>query len=56
MPHDEKNDVQMSKPILSQLDKCLKFKSVRGDKNDYALCKITPRNATILDIYSVVTL
>ena len=32
-------------PIVSQLDKCLKFKSIRGDKNDYTLHKITPRNA-----------
>ena len=31
--------------IVSQLDKCLKFKSVRGDKNDSTLHKITIRNA-----------
>ena len=31
--------------IVSQLDKCLKFKSVRGDENDCILYKITPRNA-----------
>ena len=31
--------------IVSQLDKCLKFKSIRGDKNDRTLYKITPRNA-----------
>ena len=29
---------------VSQLDKCLKFKSVQGDGNDCTLCKITPRN------------
>ena len=26
---------------VSQLDKCLKFVSIRGDKNDYILYKIT---------------
>ena len=31
---------------MSQLDKCLKFKSIRGDKNDYTLHKVTPHNAT----------
>ena len=30
---------------MSQLDKCLKFKSIRGDKNDCTLYKITLRNA-----------
>ena len=28
--------------IVSQLSKCLKFKSIRGDKNDSILYKITP--------------
>ena len=32
--------------IVSQLSKCLKFKSIRGDKNDCILHKITPRNVT----------
>ena len=31
---------------MSQLSKCLKFKSVRGDKNDCILYKVTPRNVT----------
>ena len=31
---------------MSQLSKCLKFKSIRGDKNDCILYKITPRNVT----------
>ena len=31
--------------IVSQLDKCLKSKSIQGDKNDCTLYKITPRNA-----------
>ena len=32
--------------IVSQLDKCLKFRSVRrGDENDCTSYKITPRNA-----------
>ena len=30
--------------IVSQLDKCLKFKSVRGEKSDCSLYKIAPRN------------
>ena len=34
------------KSIVSQLSKCLKFKSIRGDKNDCILYKITPRNVT----------
>ena len=42
--------------IVSQLSKCLKFKSIRGDKNDCILYKITPEMSRILDIYSVVTL
>ena len=29
---------------VSQLDKCLKFKSVREEKNDCTLCKITTRS------------
>ena len=28
--------------IVSQMDKCLKFKSVLGDKNDCTLYKMTP--------------
>ena len=32
--------------IVSQLSKCLKFKSIRGDKNDCILYKLTPRNVT----------
>ena len=28
--------------IVPQPDKCLKFKSVQGDKNDCTLLKITP--------------
>ena len=28
--------------IVSQLDKCLKFKSILGDKNDCTLHKIAP--------------
>ena len=28
--------------IVSQLDKCLKFKSFLGDRNDCTLHKITP--------------
>ena len=31
---------------MSQLRKCLKFRSIRGDKNDCILYKITPRNVT----------
>ena len=31
-------------PIVSQLDKCVKFKSIQGDKNDCILHKIIPRN------------
>ena len=31
---------------MSQLDKCLKFKSVRGHKNYCTLHKITPRDVT----------
>ena len=31
--------------IVSQLDKCLIFKSFQGDKNDCIPYKITPRNA-----------
>ena len=31
--------------IVSQLDKCLKFKSTQGDKNDCTLYKIIPRKA-----------
>ena len=42
--------------IVSQLDKCLKFKSIQDNKNDYRLYKITPEMPSILDIYSVVTL
>ena len=38
---------------MSQLDRCLKFKPIRGDKNDCTLHKITPR---ILDNYPLVTL
>ena len=34
------------KAIVSQLSKYLKFKSIRGDKNDCILYKITPRNVT----------
>ena len=34
-----------SHAIVSQLGKCLKFKSIRGDKNDCTLYQITPRNA-----------
>ena len=33
-------------PIVSQMSKCLKFKSIREDKNHCILCKITPRNVT----------
>ena len=36
--------------IVSQLDKCLKFKSPQGDKSDSILYKITPRNATLYKI------
>ena len=32
--------------IVSQLSKCLKSKSIWGDKNDCILYKITPRNLT----------
>ena len=32
--------------MVSQLSECLKFKSIRGDKNDCILYKITPRNVT----------
>ena len=32
--------------MVSQLSKCLKFKFIRGDKNDCILYKITPRNVT----------
>ena len=32
--------------MVPQLDKCLNFKSIRGDNNDCTLCRITPRNAT----------
>ena len=32
-------------PIVSQLNKCLKFNCIRGGKNDCILYKITPRNA-----------
>ena len=32
--------------IVSQLSKCLKFKSIRGDKNDCILYKISPKNVT----------
>ena len=28
--------------FVSQLDKCLKFQSIRGDKKDCTPCKITP--------------
>ena len=35
----------MRDSIVSQLDKCLNFKSVRGDKNECTLYKMTPRNA-----------
>ena len=31
--------------VVSQLDKCLKFKSVQGDKSDLFLYKITSQNA-----------
>ena len=31
---------------MSQLSKCLKFKSIQGDENDCILYKITPRNVT----------
>ena len=30
---------------VSQLDKCLKFKSIQGDRNDCTLDKITPLDA-----------
>ena len=42
--------------IVSQLDRCLKFKSIWGDKNDCALYKGTPRSAIDLRLYSVVAL
>ena len=49
--------VQIKKyTVVSQLNKCLKFKSIRRNNNDCILYKITPRNAAILDIYLVVTL
>ena len=31
-------------PIVLQLNKCLKFKSVWGDKNECILYKIIPQN------------
>ena len=34
----EKGGIKVA--IMSQLDKCLKLKSVRGDKNDRALYKV----------------
>ena len=42
--------------IVPQLDKCLKFKSVREDKNDCTLYKITNEMPYILDIYPAVAL
>ena len=30
--------------LVSQLDKCPKFMSIQGDKNDCTLYKMTPRN------------
>ena len=44
----------MNQRYSVQLDKCLIFKSIRGDKNDCTLYKIAPRNAINLDIYPVV--
>ena len=43
---------------VSQLDKCLKFRSVRGggDKNDCILYQITPQSEMNLGIYQVLTL
>ena len=38
--------MEKARTIVSQLSKYLKLKSVRGDKNDCILYKITPRNVT----------
>ena len=36
---------QVEFSIVSQLDKCLKFKTIRRDENDCTFHKIIPRNA-----------
>ena len=42
--------------VVSQLNKCLKFKSIQGDKDHCTLWKITPQNAMNLEIYPLVAL